>query len=333
MRKIKNLDKIYQTTNVGLLTAIILLLVIVSFVSPYFMTWFNMEVLAMGFVQEAIMALGMTVVIISGGIDLSVGSVLVFTAIIVGKLLNANIGIPAAIAITLLVAGIIGFFNALVIIRLRAHPFIVTLGSMTIVRGLAFVFTEGNPVTDFPEEFSFFGQGYFLSIPFPVFLFILFAILFSVLLRKNHFFHQVYFIGSNKKSARLCGIDVQLCIYVIYILSAVLAGVAGIITASQYISANATFGIDAELRVITAVIIGGASLSGGVGSIGRTVLGVTFIAIIANALVQAGVPTYWEKVIYGGMLIGAVLLEKYLYTKSTGIQETWKDFLLGGGAD
>ncbi|MBF0280792.1 MAG: ABC transporter permease [SAR324 cluster bacterium] len=330
MKTVGGLNKIYQTANVGLMTTIVLLMITISAISPYFMTWYNMEVLSMGFVQEAIMALGMTVVIISGGIDLSVGSVLVFTAIVVGKLLNANVSIPAAIAITLLVAGSIGFLNALAIIRLRAHPFIVTLGSMTIVRGLAFVFTEGKPVTDFPEEFSFFGQGYFLYIPFPVFLFILLAILFSFLLRKNRFFHQIYFIGSNKKSAHLCGMDVQLCIYVIYILSALLAGIAGIITASQYISANATFGIDAELRVITAVIIGGASLSGGVGSIERTVLGVIFLAVVANALVQGGVPTYWEKVIYGGMLICAVLLEKYLYTKSTGIRETWKDFLLGG---
>ena len=115
-----------------------------------------------------------------------------------------------------------------------------------------------------------------------------------------------------------------------YIISATLAGTAGIITASQYISANASFGIDAELRVITAVIIGGASLSGGFGSIGRTVLGVIFLAIVANAMVQAGVPTYWEKVAYGSMLVISVVLEQYFRFRRTGIKDNWRDFMLGG---
>lgn len=322
--------RLAEISNIGLITAVVLLFAGMGIAYPHFLTPLNLEVTAMGFVQEAIMALGMTLVIISGGIDLSVGSVLVFTAIVVGLLLKAHLGVPTAIFLTLVVASMIGLANALMINRLRAHPFIVTLGTMTLVRGLGLVFTGGHPVTGFPESFSFFGQGYVLKIPFPVLLFILFAVIMDFLLRKNRYFHQAYYIGSNPDSARLCGLNVGRYRMVIYAISAIFAGIAGIITASQYISASSSFGLDAELRVITAVIIGGASLNGGIGSIGGTVLGVVFLAMINNALIQAGVPTYWEKVIYGSMLVGAVLLEKYFRSKRTTIAETWKDFLLGG---
>ena len=323
--------RLFENTNLGLLAVTALLFVVMSAIYPHFRTLYNMEVVAMGFVQEAIMALGMTIVIISGGIDLSVGSVLVLSSILVGLFLKAELGIAVSIILTLGVASLIGLANAVMINRLRAHPFIVTLGTMTIVRGFALVLTGGHPVTGFPKDFSFFGQGYLFDIPFPVVLFVGLALVFHVMLRRNRYFSQVYFIGSNPEAARRCGIDVGRFRCVIYVLSAVLAGIAGIITASQYISASSSFGLDAELRVITAVMIGGASLSGGVGTIGRTVLGVVFLAIVANALVQAGVPTYWEKVVYGTMLVLSVLLEQYLRYRRTGVQEKWMDFMFGGG--
>ena len=322
--------KLSERTNLGLLVVTVLLFTVMSIVYSHFFTRYNLEVIAMGFVQEAIMALGMTIVIISGGIDLSVGSVLVFSSILVGLFLKAEFGIAVSIFLTLGISAIIGFANAIMINRLRAHPFIVTLGTMTAVRGIALVITEGHPVTGFPKSFSFFGQGYVFNIPFPVILFIFLAIGFHFLIRNSKYFSQVYFIGSNPDAARLCGMNVERFRWVTYVISATLAGTAGIITASQYISANASFGIDAELRVITAVIIGGASLSGGVGTIGRTVLGVIFLAIVANALVQAGVPTYWEKVAYGSMLVFSVVLEQYFRYKRTGIVEDWRDFMLGG---
>ena len=323
--------KLSEHTNLGLFAVTVLLFIVMSIVYSHFLTLYNLEVIAMGFVQEAIMALGMTIVIISGGIDLSVGSVLVFSSILVGLFLKAKLGIAVSIILTLGISGFIGFANAVMINRLRAHPFIVTLGTMTAVRGFALVLTGGHPVTGFPKSFSFFGQGYLFNIPFPVVLFIILAIGFHLVLRRNKYFSQAYFIGSNPDAARLCGMNVERFRWVTYVISATLAAMAGIITASQYISANASFGLDAELRVITAVIIGGASLSGGVGTIGRTVLGVIFLAIVANALVQAGVPTYWEKVAYGAMLVSSVLLEQYFKYRRTGVEEDWKDFMLGGG--
>ncbi len=322
--------KLSERTNLGLLTVTVVLFIAMSISYSHFFTLYNQEVIAMGFVQEALMALGMTIVIISGGIDLSIGSVLVFSSILVGLFLKANLGIAVSIILTLCISGLIGFTNAVMINRLRAHPFIVTLGTMTVVRGLALVITEGHPVTGFPKSFSYFGQGYIFNIPFPVVLFIFLAIGFHILLRHTKYFSQVYFIGSSPDAARLCGINVERFRWVTYVISATLAGTAGIITASQYISANASFGIDSELRVITAVIIGGASLSGGVGTIGRTVLGVIFLAIVSNAMVQAGVPTYWEKVAYGAMLVFSVVLEQYFRYRRTGVEEDWRDFMLGG---
>jgi ribose transport system permease protein len=322
--------KLSEYTNLGLLVVTVVLFLVMSIVYSHFFTLYNLEVIAMGFVQEAIMALGMTMVIISGGIDLSVGSILVFSSILVGLFLKAKWGIAVSIILTLGISGFIGFANAVMINRLRAHPFIVTLGTMTAVRGFALVLTGGHPVTGFPKGFFYFGQGYLFNFPFPVVLFVFLAIVFHVLLRRNQYFSQAYFIGSNPDAARLCGMNVERFRWVTYTISAILAGTAGIITASQYISANSSFGLDAELRVITAVIIGGASLSGGVGTIGRTVLGVIFLAIVANALVQAGVPTYWEKIAYGAMLVLSVMLERYFRYKRTGVEDVWKDFMLGG---
>ena len=324
--------KLSERTNLGLLTVTVGLFIAMSIGYSHFSTLYNMEVIAMGFIQEAIMALGMTIVILSGGIDLSIGSVLVFSSILVGLFLKAKLGITVSIFLTLCISGLIGFANAVMINRLRAHPFIVTLGTMTAVRGFALVITEGSPVTGFPKSFSFFGQGYLFNIPFPVLLFIFLAIGFHILLRHTKYFSQVYFIGSSPDSARLCGMNVERFRWVTYVISATLAGIAGIITASMYISANASFGIDAELRVITAVIIGGASLSGGIGTIGRTVLGVIFLAIVANAMVQAGVPTYWEKVAYGSMLVFSVVLEQYFRYRRTGVEDNWRDFMLGGSS-
>jgi ribose transport system permease protein len=326
----KMVRKLSERTNLGLLAVTVGLFTVMSIAYSHFFTLYNMEVIAMGFIQEAIMALGMTIVIISGGIDLSIGSVLVLSSILVGLFLKADLGVALSIFLTLCISGSIGFANAVMINRLRAHPFIVTLGTMTAVRGFALVITEGHPVTGFPKSFSYFGQGYLFNIPFPVVLFIILAIGFHILLRHTKYFSQVYFIGSNPGAARLCGMNVERFRWMTYIISATLAGTAGIITASQYISANASFGIDAELRVITAVIIGGASLSGGIGSIGRTVLGVIFLAIVANAMVQAGVPTYWEKVAYGSMLVISVVLEQYFRFRRTGIKDNWRDFMLGG---
>lgn len=306
------LGRFAQIGNIGLIASVIMLAVAMSIAYPTFLTAVNVEVIGMGFIQEAIMALGMTLVIISGGIDLSVAAVLPFTAIIVGLLLRAQVGVAPAIVITLLAAAVIGFLNALMVNRLKVHPMIATLATATMIRGISLVITEGQTVAGFPENFYFLAQGRVLGMPLPIMMFFFLAIVFWYLLKNHTYFQQIFFIGGNPRAARLSGINVERTLVFVYVTSAVLAGLAGIITASQYISANTGFGLNSELRVITAVVIGGASLSGGKGSIGGTIWGVLFLAIINNAFVQSGAPTYWQDIVNGGMLLVAVCLDQVL---------------------
>lgn len=325
------LKKFTQNSHSGLAASVLLLTVVMTIAYPYFLTPFNIEITAMGFIQEALMALGMTLVIISGGIDLSVSAILPFTAIIVGLLLKTNLGVSLSIALALVVAIMFGLINALMINKLRVFPFIATLATSTIIKGISLVITEGATISGFPEVFYVIGQGKLLGVPIPVLIFVFLAIVFAWLLRNHSYFQQIYFVGGNVKAAQLSGINVSRLRYVIYGISAFLAGLAGIITASQYVSANTGFGLNSELRVITSVIIGGASLSGGKGSIGGTIWGVMFLAIIANAFVQSGAPTYWQDVVYGGMLLAAVLLEEYIRASGRKAgKKNWREFLTSG---
>ncbi len=327
----QRLSVLTKDINKGIIIGSILLFVFLSLFVSNYLNPYNLEVVSMNFIQEGIMALGMTIVIISGGIDLSVGSVMGFSAIVITLLLKAGIGIPLAVILTLVISGSIGFLNGFLINRLKAHPFIVTLSTMTIFRGGTYVLTEGGTIGGVPLDFSFLGQGSFLGLRFPIFLFLVLAVVIGFLLQKHKFLNRTYLIGSNSRAARLAGINVEKMKASIYILSSSLAGVAGMITASQYLSANAGFGLTAELKVITAVIIGGASLSGGKGCIGGTFWGVVFIALINSIFIQMGLPTFWEKIVYGGMLVIAVLIEKYTQSKRTSVKTRWEDFLLGGG--
>ncbi|HHY48071.1 MAG TPA: ABC transporter permease [Firmicutes bacterium] len=330
-RGVSSFGRLTKINNSGLVVTVVLMVVGMTIAFPYFLTPINIETMAMGFIQEAIMALGMTIVIISGGIDLSVSAVLPFTAIIIGLLFNRQVATPLAIVLSLVLATLIGVVNGVMINRLRAHPFIVTLATLTAVKGVSLVITEGGTISGFPQEFYFIGQGRVLGIPFPVLLFVVLAVLFSHLLRNHKFFQQVYFVGGNQRAARLSGINVEGLRLVIYAINSFLAGLAGIITASQYVSANTGFGLGSELRVITTVIIGGASLSGGKGSIGGTIWGIIFLAIIANAFVLSGAPTYWSDVVYGGMLLIAVLLEEYMRADRKALRRrNWRDFLTSG---
>jgi len=325
------LKKLTKKGNIGLIASVALLTVVMSLAYPNFLTLFNIEITAMGFIQEALMALGMTLVIISGGIDLSVAAVLPFTAIIVGLLLKTSLGVWPSIAIALGVAVLIGFINALMINKLRVFPFIATLATATMLRGVALVITEGATISGFPTAFYEIGHGRVYGIPVPVIIFLVLAVLFALLLKNHSYFQQVYFVGGNAKAAQLSGIKVNRLRYVVYGISAFMAGLAGIITASQYVSASTGFGLNSDTRVITSVIIGGASLSGGKGSIGGTIWGVIFLAIISNAFVQSGAPTYWQDVVYGGMLLAAVFLEEYLRARGRKAKmKSWREFLTSG---
>lgn len=274
---------------------------------PGFASLENAEVIAMGFVFEAFMALGMTLVIVTGGIDLSVAGVMPFSAILTALLIRAGAPAPLAILVALAAAALIGLLNAVVASGLRVHPFIVTLATMLSLKGLNLVLTGGGPITGIPPEVAWLGQGRLLGIPFPLVLFAAMAAAFALLLRKHGFWQQTYLIGGNPRAARTSGVRVPLVLAAVYIVSALCAAVAGVIAAATLGSASAGFGQNAELRVITAVVIGGASLQGGSGSIGGTLLGLSFLALLYNAFSMTGVSTYWQDVATGALVLASAL--------------------------
>lgn len=300
----------------GLAIAIVIFAIIMNLNFPVFLTVPNINIMIVNFLPEAIIALGMTIVIITAGIDLSVAGIYPFAAIIVGKLLLAGLPIPVAILLTLIAAALIGAINAFMSNQFRVHPFIATLAVLLILRGVNIVITGGSPVSGFPEAFGFIGQDGITIGDFTlrnsILIWLALALVIGYALSNHRFWRLSYFIGGNRRSARMSGIKVERYLYFVYMLSATLAGIAGIIVASQFNAASNSYGQNLELRVITAVVIGGADLNGGMGTILGSMLGVLFIAMIYNAFAMSGISTYWQDVVVGGMLLASIFLGELL---------------------
>jgi ribose/xylose/arabinose/galactoside ABC-type transport system permease subunit len=270
----------------------------------------------------------MTIVILTGGIDLSVGSTFALAAVVTASLipgsfsdapfaLGLHLPVPLAILVGLAVGTVIGFVNGFIIAKSRVEPFIVTLATMAFVRGLTYLFTGGFPTIfrPMPPEFEWVGQGYVLGLPTPTIFFALVIAIGIWITRRTTFGRSVYAIGGNEEASRLSGIKVQWIKIHAYSLMGALAGLSGIILSSRVAAAQPTAGLTYELDVIAAVVIGGTSLLGGRGSIMSTVLGVFILGVISNGLNIVGVPTYYQYVIKGLLLIFAVGLDAHLRKK------------------
>jgi ribose transport system permease protein len=248
--------------------------------------------------------------------------VLAFSAIVIAYFFRAHLSVPLALGGTFLVAALIGAFNAWMTNTLRVHPFISTLAMMLTVRGLALALSGGSNVTsDFPKSFLFLGQGRVLGIPFPIVVFLVLAAVLGVLLKHHRFFQQVYFIGDNPKAAKLSGIRVERFLYFLFVLSSLTACTSGVLTAALYDNASNSYGINSELRVITAVVLGGTNIvKGGTGTIFGTVLGIAFMSIVYNAFVMANINPYWETIVIGSTLLAAVLLVDFFKRLETAVR-------------
>ncbi len=258
---------------------------------------------------EAIIAIGMVMLLISGGLDLSVGSTLAFTGVVAGLALTAGMAAPLAILVGLLAALSVGLANGLLVAKMKINPFITTLGMMIMVRGLLLVLADGRAVLNLPNSFTVIGQGRLFGLQYPIYVMIALVIIGDIVMRNLRYFRQNYYIGGNEKAARLTGINVDLVKIGNYCLVALLAGIAGLLLTARFGSASVTVGSGIELRVITATIIGGASLNGGEGSVFGAFLGAMFMAVLANALNLLGVDVYWQNLITGLILISAVLID------------------------
>ena len=282
---------------------------IMSFVSPVFITSGNLLALLLGFSLTAIISVGMTILFVGGGFDMSVGSCLAFTGIVTGWCIKGGVPLPFTILIVLLTGAGIGLFNGVIIANVGINPFVTTLASLSIFRGLTLIFSRGQSISGLPESFTVIGQKMVFGIQAPIWYAIILLIIGDILLRKSRFFRQYYYIGGNEKAAKLSGIAVDRVKIIGYVITGVLGAFAGIVMTARLATASVTAGSGLELQIVTAVIIGGASLKGGEGSVLGGFLGCLLMALISNVLNLVGVDIYWQTFVVGLALLSAVLID------------------------
>lgn len=296
--------------------SIVLLCLVMAIIFPdKFPTVDNFSQLMLNLSVDTIVAVGMMVLMIAGMFDLSVGSVVAFAGGMAGYLMYYH-GVHFIGAVTAGLAGsvLIGFVNGWLVARIGINPMIQTLAMMGIVRGFALLLS-GAGIQNFPYDYIAIGQSKLLGLQMPVWYMLLVVMLFAYLAKNTSFFRRYYFIGSNEKAARLSGINVEKMKVWAFVISATLAGIAGILLSSRLGAALSTSGRGLEMRVITAVILGGASLSGGYGKIWGAFLGALFMALINNLLILSRISGYWQEIILGAILIAAVGLDQLILKK------------------
>lgn len=289
---------------------------IVRLFTPYFLTVGNFTAILIGMVPIALATIGQLLVLVSGGLDLSVGAVMALAGTVVGLLMLRGVHPLLSSLVTLAVGGLIGLVNGLLITRVGVNPLVTTLGTMTIARSVALVLTEGFSVTNLPPSFAYLGQAQVLGVPPMVWLTGLLALAFDLAMRHLRFFRQIYYVGGNPRAARLSGIPVDRVQLAVYLLSAVLSALAGILLASRLMAGTPTAGIGLELTTITAAVIGGASLVGGEGTVLGAILGVLLLSVVSNASIILGVSIYWQGVVSGVILILVVAIDMMLKRRS-----------------
>lgn len=300
------------TQKLGPLLGLIILVVIVSILNPSFLEPLNILNLLRQVAINALIAFGMTFVILTGGIDLSVGAILALSSALTAGMMVSGIDPIIAIIIGCILGGLMGTVNGLFVTKGKMAPFIATLATMTIFRGLTLVYTGGNPITGLGDNYLFqlFGRGYFLGIPVPAITMILTFVVLFIILHKTPFGRKTYAIGGNEKAALISGIKVPNVKIMIYSLSGMLAALAGAILTSRLNSAQPTAGTSYELDAIAAVVLGGTSLSGGKGRIFGTLIGALIIGTLNNGLNLLGVSSFYQMVVKGIVILIAVLLDR-----------------------
>jgi ribose transport system permease protein len=277
--------------------------------TPAFLTSANLLSILLASSLIGIVAVGETFVIVTGGIDLSVGSVVAFTGVMAGLALNAHIPVPVAVLVGIGIGALSGGFIAFAVTFLNMSPFIVSLAVLAMARGLAFIVTNGNTIFSFPDAFDNIGGGNLGPFPVAALITLLVFLVAGLILSRTVFGAEVYAVGGNKDAARLAGIPVNRTLAIVYIISGALAGLGGVVLAGRLDSAQPIAGVGLELNAIAAVVIGGASLFGGKGSMLGTLLGVLIIGLINNGLTLKNVQPFWVQFIQGAVIFGAVLID------------------------
>lgn len=301
-----------QLENYGAQIALAVLVLIVCIISPEFRSLHNILSLLRQSAINGIIAFGMTCVILTGGIDLSVGSILCLSSLLCADMIKSGIPVVWAMSAALLIGLAQGSINGLMIVKGKLQPFIATLVSMTAYRGIAMIFSNGRPISNLGKSTLLYnlGKGSFLGIPIPVLLFALLFAIFYILLKHTVFGRQIYATGSNSKAALLAGISVDKVRFIVYGISGFTSALTGLILVSRLSSAQPTMGTGFELDAIAAVALGGTSMSGGRGKILGTLTGVLIIATLNNSMNILGISSYYQQVAKAVVILLAVLSDK-----------------------
>ncbi|MHB9092359.1 MAG: ABC transporter permease, partial [Chloroflexota bacterium] len=302
-------DRFKRSQESRVLLGLVLLIILFSVMTPHFLDQRNLFNVARQVTMLSIVAFGMTVVLLTGGIDLSVGSVMAVAGVTVAALMKRyEMAVPLAVVFALLMGLAIGVVNGLVTNYLRIPAFIATLAMMTIARGLVLLYTKATPIYDFPKAFDFIGQGYVGPVPFPVILLAIAFTLLYLMLRYTVLGRYAYAIGGNAEVCRLSGINVKLNSTMLFAISGFCAGTAGVILASRMGAGEPTSASGMELDAIAAVVVGGTSLFGGKGTLTGTLLGAFLMGVLANGLSLMGIEPFIQMAISGVIIIAAVTI-------------------------
>ncbi|MHC4546345.1 MAG: ABC transporter permease [Planctomycetota bacterium] len=294
----------------GIYIAFIAVIVILSIISPSFLTWRNLLNIVRQSSIHGVMAVGMTFVILTAGIDLSVGSVLALTGVLCASFEHAGLPVVLIVIATLGIGAFIGSVNGLIITKGKVTPFVVTLGMMSVARGLAHIYTDGQPISGFGDGFRYVGASDFLGVPVPIIIFVLTLLIAAVVLRDTRLGRYTYAIGGNEEAVRLSGINVDRFKITAYAISGLTAALGAIILTSRLNAGESIAGMGYELDVIASVVIGGTSLMGGRGSVWGTFIGALLIGTINNGMNLLTIPSYWQLVVKGSIIVGAALLDR-----------------------
>ncbi|MBP1744224.1 MAG: ribose transporter permease [Firmicutes bacterium] len=291
---------------IGLLT----LCIIIALISPRFLTVSNILNVLTQVSVNAILAIGMSFVILTGGIDLSVGSVLAITGAVLATFAKTGGNILPGVIAAIMLGAAIGLVNGLLVSKGKVQAFIVTLATMTIFRGVTYVYTGGNPISGLGNNISFIGNSSIFGVPLPIFFIIIVLLIAWYALNQTRFGRYIYALGGNEDSARLSGISTNRIKSLVYVISGVTAAIAGIIVTSRIGSASPNAGVGFELDAIAAVVLGGTSLAGGEGKVTGTIIGALIIGVLNNGLNLMGVSPFYQAIVKGLVILLAVLLDK-----------------------
>lgn len=312
-------QRIMGFREANILLILLVVAIIMTFSSEHFLKWANIRAMLLSFSTEGIVAVGMTVTFIVGGIDLSVGSMMAMAMAIAGRLFLGGMDPWLASGIAVIVCAFMGFGIGNMVTKVKLSHFVVTLAVQQICRGATYIFTKGTPLSllTLPINFKFIGQGYVGPIPFVVILFVIIVVICDYLVRHSSIMRQVFFVGSNEKAARYSGINVDAIKVGAAIFTTTLAGIAGVIYMSRFGASTPGFGNGLEMTCFSACVIGGVSMNGGKGTVLGTILGMILLTFITTSMTLLNVSPHWQDLVRGAILLAAVTFDQLSQSKKS----------------